>query len=344
SPQGNKAVQTFTEDIFVASFSLLWIFIPDGNAEHQEYCRFDSATIQSVFKNMFYLTKFYINPFRHVYIRANNYDLTILDNPAIEALIQYKWNTIGFKAWLIRFVSQCIYYTLIVAAAAIQIYKPRPELQLGVFIAIIIFSGMFLWLEFLQWKDHLNALMPRKLAKKKKGILRKVSKVIEAITKPLQKLSFVLTGRSPSKGKEKEKENQETYVEGSPVKKEVEESQASEIKDTEVVMLENIDEEKNTGDNQEQEEAGAQGQKAKETSDQKDEQEDEEDDKDDDIQDGSNVDGGGSLFFRSQYDLLDFFVYSMTFGTSVHHIIANGGESRHSWDLSFCIIFVFLHM
>ncbi|KAF9577453.1 hypothetical protein BGW38_007326, partial [Lunasporangiospora selenospora] len=294
SSQGSSAVYTFTEEIFVAPFSLLWTFILNARAGHQEYCRHDPMTTQSVIKNKFYLTRFHINPFRHVYIRKNNYDLTILDNPAIEALIQYKWNTIGFKFWLIRFVSQCIYYILIVAAAAIQVYKPKPELQLGVLIAIIIYSGIFLWLEFLQWKDHLKTSTSSKLTKKKKGTLRKVYKAIKAITKLLRILSAVLTGRSPSK--DKDKENQETCVEGSLVKKEIEESLASEAKDTEVVMLENIDEEKNTGDSQEQELARAQEVEEKEISDQKDEQEDEEDDDEEDIQDGSNAKRSGPLF------------------------------------------------
>ncbi|KAF9581402.1 hypothetical protein BGW38_001601 [Lunasporangiospora selenospora] len=264
---------------------------------------------------MFYLTKFYINPFRHVYIRPNNYDLTILNNPAIEALIHYKWNTIGFKSWLIRFISKCIFYILIATAAAIQIYDPKPELQLGVFIAIAIFSGVFIWLEILQLKDHLKASTPRKKAKKKKGTSRNVSEVTKVIANPLRKKPTMLTVKPSSEVKKKG--NQVTNMEGS-----------REAQETGVIILESIGEEKNTGVNQKQEVAGVQ----------------EEDDGEDDDQDGSNVDRSGFLILRSQHDLLDYFVYFMAFGTSIRHIIVNGGEKRNSWDLSLCIIFVFLHM
>ncbi|KAF9580561.1 hypothetical protein BGW38_002732, partial [Lunasporangiospora selenospora] len=292
SSRTNRALETFTEEIFVVPFSLLWTFIPDRKAKHQEYCRIDPAVTQSVFKNIFYLTRFHINPFRHVYIRTNDYNLTILDNPAIEALIQYKWNTIGFKAWLLRFTAQCIYYILIVTAAAIQIYDSESELQFGVFIAIISFSGVFLWLEFLQWKDYLKASAPMKKTKKKQKPLLKVFKAIKIITEPFRKLSVVLSGGSSSEDKEKETSDQKE---------------------------EELNEQVDGGDEQA-------------------------DDDEDDTQDGPSVRGGGPFFFRSQYDLLDFFIYSMTFGTSLHHIIVNGGEKRNSSDLSFCIIFVFLHM
>ncbi|KAF9584252.1 hypothetical protein BGW38_007064, partial [Lunasporangiospora selenospora] len=339
SSQVDRAVETFTEEVFVAPLSFLWTFIPDRKDKRQEYSRYDPMATQSAFKTMFYLTKFHINPFRHVYIRTNNYELTVLDNPAFEALIQYKWNTIGFKAWLVRFISQCIFYLLIVSAAAIQIYYPKLDLQLGVFIAIVSFSGIFLWLEFLQWQDYLKASTPRKLAKKKVGFLRKVSRVIKIITKPFRKLSAAFTGGSSSEDK---KENQETSVEGPTVEKEAEESQvieikeseeskaseakeseeskaseakkseeskasevkeseeskASEVKEASVVVLENVDEEKKTGDDQEQEAAGAQEDEAKETNDQNEEKGSEQGDGDEsDTEDRPDLEGAGPLFF-----------------------------------------------
>ncbi|KAI1295965.1 hypothetical protein EDD11_007676 [Mortierella claussenii] len=86
----------------------------------------------------------------HTYVECYDFNLEYFDNPAIAALVAYKWNTIGFNYWLVRFVSQCIFYCLVVVAALMQVYHNNPSQLVGLFMAIIVLATGFLWLEFLQ--------------------------------------------------------------------------------------------------------------------------------------------------------------------------------------------------
>ncbi|KAG0250231.1 hypothetical protein BGZ95_007266, partial [Linnemannia exigua] len=83
-------------------------------------------------------------------IECHDFSLEFLDNPAIVALVTFKWETIGFVYWFLRFFCQCIYYTLIVTAALGQVYSPTPSKLCGVFVAIIIIGLAFIFLEILQ--------------------------------------------------------------------------------------------------------------------------------------------------------------------------------------------------
>ncbi|KAG0268887.1 hypothetical protein BGZ95_002271 [Linnemannia exigua] len=79
-----------------------------------------------------------------------DFSLEFLDNPAIDALVTFKWETIGFMYWFVRFFCQCIYYILVVTAALAQVYSPTPSKLYGVFVAIIIIGVAFVFLEILQ--------------------------------------------------------------------------------------------------------------------------------------------------------------------------------------------------
>ncbi|KAF9272478.1 hypothetical protein BGZ68_002376, partial [Mortierella alpina] len=94
----------------------------------------------------------------HTYVECHDFTLEFFDNPAIAALVAYKWNTIGFMYWLIRFVFQCIFYFLVTVAALMQVYyKGTEKIHLaGVFVAIIVFGVTFLWLELLQATKNWN--------------------------------------------------------------------------------------------------------------------------------------------------------------------------------------------
>lgn len=59
-------------------------------------------------------------------------------------------NTIGVWYWLFRFVFQCIYYSLVLTAAILQVYLSDPSIVFGVFIAIIVMAAVFVSLEVLQ--------------------------------------------------------------------------------------------------------------------------------------------------------------------------------------------------
>ncbi|KAF9280600.1 hypothetical protein BGZ68_007126 [Mortierella alpina] len=82
-------------------------------------------------------------------VKLHDFKPEMLENPAIIALIEYKWNTIGFQYWVVRFLCQCCFYLLVLTTVFIQVYgKEQPPI--GVFITITVFSSIFLWLELAQ--------------------------------------------------------------------------------------------------------------------------------------------------------------------------------------------------
>ncbi|KAK3831085.1 MAG: hypothetical protein J3R72DRAFT_248371 [Linnemannia gamsii] len=83
-------------------------------------------------------------------IECHDFSLEFLDNPAIVALVTFKWETIGFVYWFQRFFCQCIYYILVVAATLAQVYHPEPSKLYGIFVTIIVIGVAFVYLEILQ--------------------------------------------------------------------------------------------------------------------------------------------------------------------------------------------------
>jgi len=59
-------------------------------------------------------------------------------------------NTIGFKYWLVRFLCQCCFYLLVVITVLMQAYDNDLKLSEGIYIAIISYSSIFFYLEFIQ--------------------------------------------------------------------------------------------------------------------------------------------------------------------------------------------------
>ncbi|KAF9949641.1 hypothetical protein BGZ72_008601 [Mortierella alpina] len=84
-------------------------------------------------------------------VECHNFEPDALDNPAIAALVEYKWNTIGLRYWLLRFLAECVYYALVLVAIFMQIYRYGDDSTLrSIFIAIAAISAWFLWLELMQ--------------------------------------------------------------------------------------------------------------------------------------------------------------------------------------------------
>ncbi|KAK3843851.1 MAG: hypothetical protein J3R72DRAFT_440090 [Linnemannia gamsii] len=73
-----------------------------------------------------------------------------LDHPAILAIVEYKWNKIGYKYWLTRFFFQCLYYILVLVTVFLQVYNDQGNSMAGLFVAIYVLSVIFLWLELIQ--------------------------------------------------------------------------------------------------------------------------------------------------------------------------------------------------
>ncbi|KAG0264912.1 hypothetical protein BGZ95_003468 [Linnemannia exigua] len=144
--------------LFMATFDALWFHrnrgirkrIHGGDAYGKgdgEDLTQDKMTWWEILSQLV-LSKFLI--YSPPVIECHDLSLEFLDNPAIIALVTFKWETIGFVYWSLRFFCQCIYYILVVTAALAQVYSPTPSKLYGVFVAIIIIGLAFIFLEILQ--------------------------------------------------------------------------------------------------------------------------------------------------------------------------------------------------
>ncbi|KAF9910707.1 hypothetical protein EC991_005692 [Linnemannia zychae] len=83
-------------------------------------------------------------------IEVHSFSPQALNHPAILAIVEYKWNKIGYKYWLMRFIFQCLYYILVLVTVFLQVYDDQGNSMAGLFVAIAAFSVVFLWLELIQ--------------------------------------------------------------------------------------------------------------------------------------------------------------------------------------------------
>ncbi|KAI7819676.1 hypothetical protein BC939DRAFT_250219 [Gamsiella multidivaricata] len=146
SPKPHKTQKdNFTKGVFVASFEMLWRVENFANGRESQI--FENSSWVHTLLLMIWHT---CAPKSRTYVTSHAFILSAFDNPAIEALIEYKWNMFGFKYWLIRFLLQCVYYLLVLTAVFLQVYQNQEPI-LPIFAIIIILSVIFLWLEFVQF-------------------------------------------------------------------------------------------------------------------------------------------------------------------------------------------------
>jgi hypothetical protein len=72
-------------------------------------------------------------------------------------------NTIGFKYWLVRFLCQCCFFLLVLVTVLMQAYNHALQSSEAIYIAIISYSAVFLYLEFIQcfrgWARYFKYVM-----------------------------------------------------------------------------------------------------------------------------------------------------------------------------------------
>ncbi|KAK3848224.1 MAG: hypothetical protein J3R72DRAFT_93181 [Linnemannia gamsii] len=88
------------------------------------------------------------------------YPLVVMEykNPAIAALVDYKWSNIGFAYWRNQFIARCCYYLIVLLSVMLQIWgksKAGTEGYIvyawaGMFFDILITSFIFLCVEVVQ--------------------------------------------------------------------------------------------------------------------------------------------------------------------------------------------------
>ncbi|KAF9280663.1 hypothetical protein BGZ88_012049 [Linnemannia elongata] len=172
----------FTRDIFQASFNLLWRRPEDEESQQEPNQRGEEALVQTLFSWPQAIWKMVLRKCKLRYnttVECHPFELETLDNPALKALVEFKWNTIGFNYWLIRFLGQVCYYILVLTAIFLQIYGKQEQDapkegekksnlgQDGLFISIIVVAFIFLWLEFVQ------------LLKDKRGYIRSIYNLVD---------------------------------------------------------------------------------------------------------------------------------------------------------------------
>ncbi|CAO3573177.1 unnamed protein product [Mortierella alpina] len=142
----------YPQDLFAATFDLLWRVHVDPSVK-------TTPRLQNAALNAHPVTcvALLLHGIQHLFsvrcaktVKIHPFTPEMLDNPAIIAPIEYKWNTIGFKYWMTRFLCQCCFYALVLTAVFMNIYDNHRFAPAGIFIAILISSSLFLWLEILQ--------------------------------------------------------------------------------------------------------------------------------------------------------------------------------------------------
>ncbi|KAF9436903.1 hypothetical protein BGZ76_002625 [Entomortierella beljakovae] len=99
-----KENKPFIRDLYVATFEMLWTnygkegfgSLPVAPAE------FSIPPTMYWLKSLFHLLIYKINLYTPTTVECHNFSIDMLDNPAIRALVEYKWNTIGFNYWVSR--------------------------------------------------------------------------------------------------------------------------------------------------------------------------------------------------------------------------------------------------
>ncbi|KAF9903355.1 hypothetical protein EC991_003894 [Linnemannia zychae] len=131
----------------LTSFEALWRSDSDISGQSTSTVVVSPETT-SWWWTIFHMIRFRFRLKNPVFVECHRFSTEFFDNPAIAALVAYKWNTIGYTYWVIRFFFQCCYYSLVLVSAVLQIYHNDPRLLQGLFIAITSFAMIFLFLEF----------------------------------------------------------------------------------------------------------------------------------------------------------------------------------------------------
>ncbi|KAF9401702.1 hypothetical protein BGX21_000897 [Mortierella sp. AD011] len=150
--------EKFTRPVFMASFDALWYYTTlesrgktNDTQETDKLRAVQTTQTTTWWKTLYHMIRLKSRLRIHNYVECYDFNIEFFDNPSIAALVAYKWNTIGFTYWLVRFVFQCFFYALVIIAALMQVHDADHASQLvGLFIAIIVMALVFLWLELLQ--------------------------------------------------------------------------------------------------------------------------------------------------------------------------------------------------
>ncbi|KAF9349659.1 hypothetical protein BGX34_001672 [Mortierella sp. NVP85] len=139
--------ENFTKDLFVASFDMLWRAPPKKPDARSPVERIrDRGPPHTLISSpswicvLYYFIIFECRPRPHHRAEFYNLPLEALDNPAIVALTKFKWNTIGYKYWIVGFVWQSLFYSLVLFAVVAQVYLNDKRQSSSNYVDVVAYS------------------------------------------------------------------------------------------------------------------------------------------------------------------------------------------------------------
>ncbi|KAF9578859.1 hypothetical protein BGW38_005140 [Lunasporangiospora selenospora] len=129
----------FAHDVYEASYDMLW------TVSGSESKLGGPPPKQTWFHILFYTILFKCGVRSKVNVKCYDFNRDMLDNPAIIALLEYKWNTIGHAYWLVRFYALFLFYFLVLGATIVQVWGRVSRVSLfSGYIVIIVMALVFL--------------------------------------------------------------------------------------------------------------------------------------------------------------------------------------------------------
>ncbi|KAH7050448.1 hypothetical protein BKA57DRAFT_491774 [Linnemannia elongata] len=155
-PKGNyKKDGRINANFYLVPFSLIWtIEAKDDLGKVSTADPIEQQTWAHWFFKALRMIWHFVYPFDTVHVQSNYSDLEAFDNPAISALMTYKWTRFTSLFWCIRQLFQVSYEFLVLGVTLIQLYGDEDQRAglLGGYIAILVLGYMLLHLEFQQMR------------------------------------------------------------------------------------------------------------------------------------------------------------------------------------------------
>ncbi|KAF9379107.1 hypothetical protein BGX21_002731 [Mortierella sp. AD011] len=139
---------------YIIPFSLVWRTRPRDPSKESAWMFPATAWIRKALRFIWH----FVFPLDTLWVHTHYSDLEAFDNPAIEAIIDYKWSRFARIFWIARLCLQMTYEALVLAVAFLQLYGdggPISAMTVG-YIVIIVLGYTLLHLEFQQMRGGLK--------------------------------------------------------------------------------------------------------------------------------------------------------------------------------------------
>ncbi|KAG0219163.1 hypothetical protein BGX33_004481 [Mortierella sp. NVP41] len=149
----------FSRELYYASVDMLWYRIDSGKSGSIVVVKEgNSSRVLTWLRAMWSLFVYKLKLKKKDTVKCYLLNPQVYDNPALEALVDCRWNTIGLSYWRNQFIARCCYYLIVLAAVMLQIYgKSKIGAEgyvvyfwAGMFFDILTTAFIFLCVEVVQ--------------------------------------------------------------------------------------------------------------------------------------------------------------------------------------------------